>query len=252
MKLKKFFGFVLVLAGMAIYAPAWVDTFSVSRIDDVNYGNHSRLYFNITYEGYYPFLGQAAIRVYFAKGHAIGNELPQFDNMLLYVPTYGFGFDRVFWVAKPAGLTGTWNLRVDIEDSGQNKIATSGEFTWEFAVDAPVVPTEWVASVPWAVCNDLWQTSIALHNPTDQPVTATLAFYSATGQQVAPVRGPGGMLFIERYIPPYGISAFYIDDFFPPGAVFAGSILMSADAPLDYLYLTTDGTGYLTYCATFE
>lgn len=60
------------------------------------------------------------------------------------------------------------------------------------------------------------------------------------------------MLFIERYIPPYGISAFYIDDFFPPGAVFAGSILMSADAPLDYLYLTTDGTGYLTYCTKFE
>ena len=237
-----------VLAGMAIYAPAWVDTFSVSRIDDVNYGNHSRLYFNITYEGYYPFLGQAAIRVYFAKDHAIGNELPQFDNMSLYVPTQGYYWDRVFWIAKPAGLAGAWNLRVDIEDSGQNKIATSGEFTWEFAVDAPVVPTEWVASVPWAVCNDLWQTSIALHNPTDQPVTATLAFYSATGQQVA----PGGMLFIERYIPPYGISAFYIDDFFPPGAVFAGSILMSADAPLDYLYLTTDGTGYLTYCTKFE
>lgn len=124
----------------------------------------------------------------------------------------------------------------------------TSEFEWVFAEDAPVVPTEWVASVPWAVCNDLWQTSIALHNPTDQPVTATLAFYSATGQAVA----PGGLLFIERYIPPYGISAFYIDDFFPPGAVFAGSILMSADAPLDYLYLTTDGTGYLTYCTKFE
>lgn len=247
MKLKKFFGFVLALALLATPACA-KEWFTVTRIDDVDYGNHRRLYINMDIQEWYPYSGQAAIRVYFARDHAIGNELPQFDNMLLYVPTYGFGFDRVFWVAKPAGLTGTWNLRVDIEDVYQVVLATSGEFEWVFAEDAPVVPTEWVASVPWAVCNDLWQTSIALHNPTDQPATATLAFHSTTGQAVA----PGGLLFIERYIPPYGISAFYIDDFFPPGAVFAGSILMSADAPLDYLYLTTDGTGYLTYCAKFE
>ena len=228
-----------VLAGMAIYAPAWVDTFSVSRIDDVNYGNHSRLYFNITYDGYYPFLGQAAIRVYWARDHAIGNELPPFDQSSLPPAVQVPAGHRVAMATVGTGQI-TYECRA--------KKDMASEFEWVFAEDAPVVPTEWVASVPWAVCNDLWQTSIALHNPTDQPVTATLAFYSATGQQVA----PGGMLFIERYIPPYGISAFYIDDFFPPGAVFAGSILMSADAPLDYLYLTTDGTGYLTYCTKFE
>lgn len=176
MKLKKFFSFVLALALLATPACA-KEWFTVTRIDDVDYGNHRRLYINMDIQEWYPYSGQAAIRVYFARDHAIGNELPQFDNMLLYVPTYGFGFDRVFWVAKPAGLTGTWNLRVDIEDVYQVVLATSGEFEWVFAEDAPVVPTEWVASVPWAVCNDLWQTSIALHNPTDQPVTATLAFY---------------------------------------------------------------------------
>lgn len=246
MSFARLFGIVLALAMLAAPVAA-VEWFTVSSIYDIDYGNHNRLYINMTIPEYYPYTGQAAIRVYFAKGHAIGNELPQFDNMAVYVPTRGFYWDRAFWIAKPEKLTGEWNLRVDIEDYYQNVLATSGEFVWVFEDDVPV-PTEYVASVPWALCDELWATSIALHNPTSTPATVQLSLYSQTGQPVA----PGGLLVIERYVPAYGISAFYIDDLFPPGTYFAGSLLMSADVRLDYLYLTTDGKGYITYCATFD
>lgn len=183
MKKAVFFGIALLL--LAASAMAWVDTFTISRIDDVDYGNHSRLYFSINYTGFYPFTGQAAIRVYWAKGHAIGNELPQFDNMSLYVPTQGYSWDRVFWVSKPEGLEGEWNLRVDIEDVYQSKIATSNEFTWDFgggAVEPPAVLHE--AFVNW-IADDAalgWSTYIVLTNPTDDDAVIEGAyFYAFTG-----------------------------------------------------------------------
>lgn len=184
MKHIKLFVTLALLAALSVFASAWVDTFTISRIDDVDYGNHSRLYFSINYAGYYPFTWQAAIRIYWAKDHAIGNELPQFDNMSLYVPTAGYYWDRVFWIAKPAGLDGTWNLRVDIEDSTQSKIATSNEFSWEFGGGGGTEPATYAGDIDWIADDEGlgWSTFFIITNLGDVTATFDLdTYYSFTG-----------------------------------------------------------------------
>lgn len=196
MKGFKFFVIAVILAALAVTAQGFAYTFTVDAIHDLNFGNHHRLYVTMGIAEYYPYGGQAAIRVYFAKGHAIGNELPQFDNMALYVPTAGYYWDRSFWIAKPDGLTGEWNLRVDIEDSYQQVIASSNEFAWDFGGDDPVAPADFTADLDWVV-DDVgmgWSTFIVITNAGAAAAEFTLdSYYAGTG---------GANAALTRELPP--------------------------------------------------
>lgn len=203
--------------------------FGISSIYEQELVSHQRIRITINSGGgYFPYSGMVGWRLMFSRWE-IGDSDPQYEYAVFVLPARDYDLSQTFWFVRPIGLAGDWHMRIDAIDASRRPVATSGEFVHTFTAPEPLFR----AVVPYAASSGYWATALAITNPEQQPVAATVHAYASDGTLISSW---------QIVVPGYGTTAEYLSAHLGETFQFFGNLQIEAAGPLEWVAVVSTPT----------